>query len=65
MQKIKKWLLLIAYLLLVVLALLGIGIAGVPVPPQNKKEGKVIEINIEMLDKENEKANTTEIIQKN
>jgi len=65
MRTIKKWLILLAYSLLVLLALVGIGVAGVPVPPQNKKEEKVIEINVEMLDEEHDEANTTEIQNKN
>lgn len=56
MQKIKKWLRLLAFSLLIVLALVGVGIFGIPVRPQNNKDEKVIEIEIEEPDDENEDA---------
>ncbi len=50
MRKFKKWLKLFIYAMLIILALVGMGIAGTPVPPQNKKEEeKIIEINTEKL----------------
>ena len=53
MQKLKRWLKLLAFVVLIALALIGVGVAGAPVPPpQNKKDEKIIEVNIEMVDDE-------------
>jgi hypothetical protein len=64
MKKIKKWLRLLALTLLLVLALVGVGIAGVPVPPQNKKDEKIIEINVELNDEESDEAKLLDEMQK-
>jgi anionic cell wall polymer biosynthesis LytR-Cps2A-Psr (LCP) family protein len=67
MKKIKKWLRLLAFVVLVVLALVGVGIAGAPVPPpQSKKDEKIIEVNVEMVDdEENDEVIPLERKQKN
>ena len=65
MKKINKWLRLLALSLLIVLALVGVGIAGVPVRPQNVKDEKVFEINVELHDEESDEAKLLENQKKN
>ena len=65
MPKMKKWLKLLAYSLLIVLALVGIGVTGVPVPPPNKKEDQIIEINVERVDEKIDEIKSIENQKKN
>ncbi len=62
MQKFKKWLKLLAFVVLIALALIGVGVAGAPVPPpQNKKDEKIIEMNVEMVNDDVDETKTSEI----
>lgn len=63
MNKFKSKLKLLGYALLVALALIGVGVVGVPVPPTNKKEDK-IEIVTEISDAEEAEEEAIEFEQK-
>ncbi len=56
MKRFKKTLRLLGFILLIVLASVGIGLGGgVPIPPANKKKD-TIEIKVEMLESVDDKT---------
>ncbi|MCB0705762.1 MAG: hypothetical protein KDC34_10655 [Saprospiraceae bacterium] len=60
MERFKKLMRLLLLVILIVLASLGIGIAGgIPIPT-SKKSQQPIEINAELIDKKKEKTSVKE-----
>lgn len=60
MKRIKKIARLLGWILLISLAICGVGIAGgVPIPPSNKRENE-IEMQIELYESEENEADLVE-----